>query len=227
MNSTAAAQVSAERLTRLVDALELLAGRWRREARDSAVASILHSRLAGAGDELARTGDAVALVQAGPVAARDGYSDDSLERLRAVLADLAGLAAANPAPMDDRGVVDIRSRARAVRLETQARKLFRRLARVIAVGAIGAAALVAMPAAAVDCVGVSTVVCTGDITPGVLEGAPATSLTVQAVTTNATPASGTAGVELNGDGAREATARMKSCRTAATPMPARAGRRSS
>mgnify|MGYP007072814972 CR=1 FL=1 len=189
------------RLARLAEALELLAGRWRRESADPRVALILRARFGSAAAELALTRDAVAGMLAAPDADRSP-ARDTLGRLHHALAALADLAVHVPQADAASAVTDIRSRARAVRLEVTTRKLLKRLGRTLAVGALGAAALASAPVAAADCTGVASVICTGDIGPGVVHGPPVTNLTVQAPTANAAPAAGTPGVELNGDGAQ-------------------------
>jgi hypothetical protein len=141
-----------DRLARFAEGLEQLAGRWAREARDPRVAAALSERFGPAAPELLATQDAVAQLLAASFGTPGALPPKLLLRLHDALASLAGLAAYQPAPTELNVVpiIDVRSRAQAARLETSARKLLKGLGRVLAAGAVSAAVLGAMPAAAGD-----------------------------------------------------------------------------
>ncbi|EJL25448.1 hypothetical protein PMI01_04351, partial [Caulobacter sp. AP07] len=141
-----------DRLARFAEGLEQLAGRWAREARDPRVAVALSERFGPAAPELLATQDAVAHLLATSFGTPGALPPKLLLRLHDALATLAVLAAWTPAPAELNviPIIDVRSRAQAVRLETSARKLLKGLGRVLAAGAIGATVLAAMPAAAGD-----------------------------------------------------------------------------
>jgi uncharacterized protein YhjY with autotransporter beta-barrel domain len=139
-----------DRLARFADGLEQLAGRWEREARDPRVAAALGERFGASAPELLATQDAVAHLLASSFGTPGALPPKLLLRLHDALAALALLAAYAPPPAELNiiPIVDVKSRAQAVRLETAARKLLKGLGRVLAAGAVGASVLAAMPAAA-------------------------------------------------------------------------------
>jgi len=141
-----------DRLTRFADGLEQLGGRWAREARDPRVAAALRERFGPAAPELLATQDAVARLLATSFGAPGALPPKLLLRLHDALATLAVLAAHVPVMAAEAAapVIDFKSRAQAVRLETTARKLLKGLGRMLAVGAVGATVLAALPAAAGD-----------------------------------------------------------------------------
>jgi hypothetical protein len=139
-----------ERLSRFAEGLEQLADRWSREARDPRVAAALSERFGPSAPELLATQNAIAHLLAASFGAPGALPPKLLLRLHDALATLAVLAAFTPAPSELNVVpiIDVRSRAQAVRLETSARKLLKGLGRVLAAGALGASVLSALPAAA-------------------------------------------------------------------------------
>ena len=141
-----------DRLARFADGLEQLADRWEREARDPRVAAALSERFGPSAPELLATQDAVAHLLATSFGTPGALPPKLLLRLHDTLAALAVLAAYAPPPAELNVVpiIDVKSRAQAVRLETSARKLLKGLGRVLAAGAIGASVLGALPAAAGD-----------------------------------------------------------------------------
>ncbi|WP_156390711.1 autotransporter outer membrane beta-barrel domain-containing protein [Caulobacter sp. Root487D2Y] len=141
-----------DRLARFAEGLEQLAGRWEREARDPRVAAALSERFGASAPELLATQDAVAHLLASSFGAPGALPPKLLLRLHDALAVLAVLAAYAPPPAELNivPIVDVKSRAQAVRIETAARKLLKGLGRVLAVGAVGATVLGALPAAAGD-----------------------------------------------------------------------------
>ncbi|WP_165183849.1 autotransporter outer membrane beta-barrel domain-containing protein [Caulobacter soli] len=144
-----------DRLARFAEGLEQLAARWGREARDPRVAAALSERFGPSAPELLLTQDAVAHLLASSFGAPGALPPKLLLRLHDSLAALAVLAAWTPPVVEAdivpfAPVVDAKSRAQAVRLETAARKLLKGLGRVLAVGAVGASVLGALPAAAGD-----------------------------------------------------------------------------
>ena len=147
----------AERLARFADGLEQLAGRWEREARDPRVAAALSERFGASAPELLATQDAVAHLLASSFGTPGALPPKLLLRLHDALAALALLAAYTPVATDANivPIVDVKSRAQAVRLETATRKLLKGLGRVLAAGAVGATVLSALPVAAADYVSTS------------------------------------------------------------------------
>ena len=141
-----------DRLARFAEGLEQLADRWSREARDPRVAAALSERFGPSAPELLATQDAVGHLLATSFGTPGALPPKLLLRLHDSLAALAVLAAYQPAPTELNIVplIDVRSRAQAARLETSARKLLKGLGRVLAAGAVSAAVLGAMPAAAGD-----------------------------------------------------------------------------
>ncbi|WP_035018970.1 autotransporter outer membrane beta-barrel domain-containing protein [Caulobacter sp. UNC358MFTsu5.1] len=144
-----------ERLARFADGLEQLAGRWEREARDPRVAAALSERFGASAPELLATQDAVAHLLASSFGTPGALPPKLLLRLHDALASLAVLAAYAPPAAEENvfPIVDVKSRAQAVRLETATRKLLKGLGRALAVGAASATVLAAMPAAAQQHVG--------------------------------------------------------------------------
>ncbi len=131
---------ASERLARFADGLEQLAERWEREARDPRVAAALSERFGasapGTAGHPGRGRPSAGLVVRTPGA----LPPKLLLRLHDALAALAVLAAYAPplAELNIVPIIDVKSRAQAVRLETATRKLLKGLGRVLAAGAVGA-----------------------------------------------------------------------------------------
>jgi hypothetical protein len=156
-NAVGAETSRIDRLARFAEGLEQLAARWGREARDPRVAAALSERFGPSAPELLATQDAVGHLLASSFGTPGALPPKLLLRLHDALATLAVLAAHVPAPAAEAEtpVIDFKSRAQAVRLETATRKLLKGLGRVLAAGAIGATVLAAVPAAAGDYVSTS------------------------------------------------------------------------
>ncbi|MBU3972384.1 MAG: hypothetical protein KKE42_01145, partial [Alphaproteobacteria bacterium] len=138
--------------------MERLGQRWRREAADPGVAWALKDRFAGAIVELGHTralvaGQLNAYLQSPPSTSM--IAPEQMARLCRALDSLVELAALNArleaAPSTT--IVKLETYGRVTRLEKAARKALRDVVRALAIGAIGATLLVAMPAAADPIVG--------------------------------------------------------------------------
>ena len=151
--ANAAAAARADQLSRLTDALEILARRWQREARDPSVARILRDRYGSATAELVATCDVLASRIDTASEHPSAFSPALLLRLEITLGALAELAKPVPAAAEiaaPDNIVDIQSRFRVKRLDSSTQRLLKKLVRILAACAFGAASFAALPAAAVS-----------------------------------------------------------------------------
>ncbi|MDB5735473.1 MAG: Outer rane autotransporter barrel [Alphaproteobacteria bacterium] len=181
-------------LTRLADSLILLSTRLRAEAASDD--GSLQAKFGGAISELMLLREVVAA----RLAANDARTDQ-LRRVDAALSDLAVTFAALPPPAPAAAPVSRpvqrRRELRASRLDASTRRLLRRAALVLGIGSGLGIPLMAL---ADSCTGTTSVVCAGSFAGGISLGSPTLTALVQSLTANIAPASGTAGITLDGAG---------------------------
>ncbi len=185
-----------DRLASLTAAMAQLNARIRAESADVATAMALRERFLPALPAIGETRAAIL--------SQMGRGRVSNETLLALYGALGELSSALTSPLPEQTVVhlsrpaDRRAQQRAERLDASARKMLGAIGKALAAGAAVAAAstLMATPAAAACSVSLPNATCDGDLSGGLAGGPPVTSLIVQNLTNNISPASGTVGVQL-------------------------------